>query len=66
MGLKFFDARRKKQVADMLQTAAGEPAVTITNLLKEIEPDKPDRFKALLSDAAVLASTRRSRFSRPA
>ena len=24
VGLKFFDARRKKQVVDMLQTAAGE------------------------------------------
>ena len=32
----------------MLQTAAGEPVVTITNLLKEIEPDKPTGFKALL------------------
>ena len=48
VGLKFFDARRKKQVADMLQTAAGEPVVTITNLLKEIDPDKPTGFKALL------------------
>jgi tight adherence protein B len=48
VGLKFFDARRKKQVSDMLSTAAGEPVVTITNLLKEIEPDKPTGFKAVV------------------
>jgi tight adherence protein B len=48
VGLKFFDARRKKQVSDMLSTAAGEPVVTITSLLKEIEPDKPTGFKAVV------------------
>jgi len=48
VGLKFFDARRKKQVSDMLSTAAGEPVVTITNLLKEIEPDKPTGFRAVV------------------
>jgi tight adherence protein B len=48
VGLKFFDARRKKQVSDMLNTAAGEPVVTITSLLKEIEPDKPTGFKAVV------------------
>src|SRR5579883_1841618 len=48
VGLKFFDARRKKQVTDMLSTAAGEPVVTITSLLKEIEPDKPTGFKAVV------------------
>jgi tight adherence protein B len=48
VGLKFFDARRRKQVADMLHTAAGEPVVAVTNLLKEIESDKPTGFKALL------------------
>src|SRR5579863_5245035 len=48
VGLKFFDARRRKQVADMLHTAAGEQVVTVTNLLKEIEPDKPTGFKAVL------------------
>src|ERR1035441_5828865 len=49
VGLKFFDARRKKQVTEMLHTAAGEPVVAIHNLLKEIDPDKPSGFKALLS-----------------
>ena len=49
----------------MLQTAAGEPVVTITNLLKEIEPDKPTGFKAVLESHAVLAAMRRSRSSRP-
>jgi len=48
VGLKFFDARRKKQVADMLLTASGESVVQVTNLLKDIDPDKPTGFKALL------------------
>jgi tight adherence protein B len=48
VGMKFFDARRKKQVADMLQTASGEPVVSTTNLLKEIEPEKPTGIKGLL------------------
>lgn len=49
VGLKFFDARRKKQVSDMLQTAAGETAAPVTNLLKDIDPDQPTGFKALLA-----------------
>jgi tight adherence protein B len=49
VGLKFLDARRKKQVSEMLQTAAGEPVVTITSLLKEIEPEKPTGFKAVVA-----------------
>jgi tight adherence protein B len=48
VGLKFFDARRKRQVANMLQTASGEHVVAITNLLKEIEPDKPTGLKAII------------------
>src|SRR5437763_11460741 len=47
-GLKFFDARRKRQVAGMLQSAAGEPAVTLTHLLKEVESDKQTGLKALV------------------
>jgi tight adherence protein B len=49
VGLKFLDARRKKQVSDMLQTAAGETSAPITNLLKDIDPDQPTGFKALLN-----------------
>jgi len=49
VGLKFFDARRKSQMVNMLQTAAGEPVVAITNLLKEIEPDNPGGLKQLVS-----------------
>ena len=49
VGWKFYDARRKKQVSDMLQTASGEPAVQVTNLLKDIDPDQPTGFKALLT-----------------
>lgn len=48
VGLKFFDARRKRQVASMLQTASGEPVVTVANLLKEIDPDKPTGLKAIV------------------
>jgi len=33
----------------MLQTASGEPKVTVTNLLRELEPDRPTGFKRLLS-----------------
>src|SRR5215831_15259295 len=48
VGLKFFDARRRKHVTDMLHTAAGEPVVAVTNLLKEIDTDKPTGVKAIL------------------
>jgi len=49
VGMKFFDARRKKQVSDMLQTASGETVAPVTNLLKDIDPDQPTGLKALLS-----------------
>jgi tight adherence protein B len=49
VGLKFFDQRRKKQVSDMLQTAAGETVAPVANLLKDIDPDQPTGFKALLN-----------------
>jgi len=49
VGTKFFDARRKSQMSNMLHTAAGEPVVAITNLLKEIEPEKPTGFKSILA-----------------
>jgi tight adherence protein B len=49
VGMKFFDARRKKQVADMLHTASGENVVTVTNLLKEIDTEKPTGLKRLVS-----------------
>ena len=49
VGLKYFDARRKKQVVDMLHTASGEPVVSVSNLLKEIESDKPSGIKRLLA-----------------
>src|SRR5438045_3712272 len=48
VALKYFDARRKSQVAGMLQTAAGETQVSVSNLLKEIENDKPGGLKSLL------------------
>jgi tight adherence protein B len=49
LGLKYFDARRKKQVVDMLHTASGEPVVSVSNLLKEIESEKPSGLKRVLS-----------------
>lgn len=48
VALKFLEARRKKQVSGMLQTASGETVVTVTNLLKEIESDQPGGFKGLV------------------
>jgi tight adherence protein B len=48
LGLKFFDARRKTQMTDMLRTAAGEPVIAIHNLLKEIHSENPSGFRALL------------------
>jgi tight adherence protein B len=49
VGLKFVDARRKKQVVDMLHTASGEAVVTVGTLLKEIDNEKPTGFKRLLN-----------------
>src|SRR6185369_3053043 len=49
VGMKFFDARRKTQMVGMLQTASGEPVVTLTNLLKEIEPEKPTGLKQVVA-----------------
>src|SRR3954469_20196905 len=49
VGLKYFDARRKNQVVGMLQTAAGDAAVSVSNLLKEIESESPTGFKRLLA-----------------
>ena len=48
VALKFFDARRKKQVTGMLQTASGETVVTVTHLLKEIELEKPGGLKGVI------------------
>lgn len=47
-GLKYFDARRRKQVSKMLSTAAGEPVVTVTNLLKELAPENAGGFRGML------------------
>lgn len=48
VGVKYFDARRKNQMVDMLHTASGEETIPISNLLKEIESDKPSGFKGML------------------
>jgi tight adherence protein B len=49
VGTKFFDTRRKKQLTGMLETASGESAVSVATLLKELDPDRPSGFKALLT-----------------
>ena len=49
VGTKFVDAQRKKQVAGILQTASGETVVTVTNLLKELEPERGSGFRAILA-----------------
>ena len=49
VGLKFFDARRKSQVAEMLQTASGEETTVVTNLLKDIDLDRPTGIKRVLA-----------------
>lgn len=48
VGLKFLDARRKKQVGKMLSTAAGEPVVTVTSLLKELAPERSSGLRGTL------------------
>lgn len=47
-GTKFFEARRKQRMASMIETASGQPTVTVATLLKELEPDKPGGLKGLL------------------
>ncbi len=49
VGLKYFDARRKNQVVEMLQTASGEPVVSVSNLLKELESERPGGLKRIFS-----------------
>jgi tight adherence protein B len=49
VGLKYFDAKRKKQVVNMLHTAAGEVTVSVSTLLKEIDSGTPTGFKRLIS-----------------
>ena len=49
VGTKFFEAQRKKQMADLLETASGESTVTVAALLKELDPERPTGIKALLT-----------------
>jgi tight adherence protein B len=48
VAMKYFDARRKQHVSDMLQTAAGDSASTVSNLLRNTEPERPGGLKGLL------------------
>ena len=49
VGQKYLDTRRKGRVVDMLHTASGDEDISVSNLLKEIESDKPTGFKRLLA-----------------
>jgi len=49
VGQKYLDTRRKGQVVDMLHTASGDENISVSNLLKEIESDKPTGFKRVLA-----------------
>jgi tight adherence protein B len=49
VAMKFLDARRKRQVEDMLHTASGESVATVSNLLKEVESEHPSGFKAAIA-----------------
>jgi tight adherence protein B len=41
LGMKYFEARRKKHVTGMLQTVSGQPAVTVSNILRdEADPNQ--------------------------
>ena len=47
-GTKFFETRRKQRMASMIETASGQPTVTVATLLKELEPEKSGGIKGLL------------------
>jgi tight adherence protein B len=47
-GTKFFEARRKQRMTGMIETASGQPNVTVATLLKELEPEKPGGVKGLV------------------
>ena len=49
VGTKFFDTRRKRQVADMLETASGEVTVSVATLLKELEPERATGIRGLVT-----------------
>ena len=49
VGQKYLDTRRKGQVVDMLHTASGDEDISVSNLLKEIDSEKPTGLKRLLN-----------------
>lgn len=46
--MKFFDARRKQHVTEMLKTAAGDPQAKASHLLKDVEAEGPGGMAGLL------------------
>ena len=61
VGLKYFDARRKAQVAGMLETAAGESTITKSNALRTSRIRRrmasvSSKAEALLSEEPQLRS----------
>ena len=49
VGMKIFEAKRKSQVTGMLNTAAGEVQISISNLLRDADPEKPTVIRAIFS-----------------
>jgi tight adherence protein B len=48
VGFKFFEERRKKQVANMIQMASGEDTAQAINILRDAEPDKQKGLRGLV------------------
>jgi len=46
LGLKFLDAQKKKKMLDRLHVASGEQTVEASNLLRDVEVDRPDGLVA--------------------
>lgn len=49
VGLKFFEQRRKRQVANMIETATGDAAAHNVNILREADPEAPTGLKGLVN-----------------
>ena len=59
VGMQFVDARQKKKMIDRLHVASGEPVVEISNLLREVDIDKPDGLMARIKAFRVARHAQR-------
>ena len=58
VAMKFFEAKRKSQVTGMLNTASGQPQDSISNLLRDADPEKATGFKAVLGSFSLSSKAR--------